>query len=249
MVSTELEEHAVLAEGVVKMLSGGDTISARELYGRRFNFRPTHKLLLVTNHRPRVSGVDNAIWRRLRVVPFSVTIPTDRQDPNLRQRLVEEHTPAIVAWLVEGAVEWSRSGIGEAEAVNGATHEYRASQDVLGAWLDEFTERVDKARTKVGDLFDAWREWCSESAEAPGRRQDFVPALQARGVEVRKAGNNRLAIGVSLRSEDSEHSSRTFPNSTSTGTLRMSAIECSHPQVEGPDLNDDDLARMFSGEL
>ncbi len=248
VISTELEESAVLAEGVVKMLSGGDTISARELYGRRFNFRPTHKVLLVTNHPPRVHGVDHAIWRRLLVVPFGVTIAPERQDMDLRRRLVEEHAPAVLAWLVAGAVAWGRSGIGRAEAVKAATQEYRASQDVLGAWLEQHTERVENARTKVGELFDAWREWCRAKGEAPGRPQDFAGALRARGVELTTNQGTRLARGIVLGVGAREGSSRDFPMSTSTGTLRMSPHEPSPSHVGEPGLDDDDLARMFPEE-
>jgi putative DNA primase/helicase len=248
VVSNELEEDAVLNEAMVKTLTGGDTISARELYGRRFNFAPTHKVVLVTNHRPRVHGVDHAIWRRLCVVPFSVTIPSERQDPTLGRRLLDdEHGPAVFAWLVRGAVSWHREGIGEAAAVANATHEYRRSQDVLGAWLEEHTEPTVGAVTKVGELFDAWRTWCAGSGEAPGRRQDFASGLEARGITTEMRGHNRLARGIALRVSTREHSSRNSLNSLSRGTLGTSPHESSSAQVRAPEPTDDDLARMFLG--
>ena len=80
VVSHELEQQAQLAEQVVKTLTGGDILSARELYGRRFNFTPSHKVVLVTNHQPRVRGTDHAIWRRIRLVPFTAVIPPEQQD-------------------------------------------------------------------------------------------------------------------------------------------------------------------------
>ncbi len=110
VVSNELEQKAVLAEQTVKMLTGGDTLSARELYGRRFNFQPTHKVLLVSNHRPKVKGTDHAIWRRIRLIPFETVIPDHQQDVGLRQRLVEDHGQAVLAWLVHGAVMWHKDG-------------------------------------------------------------------------------------------------------------------------------------------
>ena len=103
VVSAELEQRAILAEATVKYLTGGDRISARELYGRRFNFKPSHKVVLVTNHRPRVRGTDHAIWRRLRVVPFGVVIPSAEQDPSLRRRLVEEDGAAVLRLARRGS--------------------------------------------------------------------------------------------------------------------------------------------------
>jgi putative DNA primase/helicase len=233
VVSAELEEHAVLAEGVAKMLSGGDTISARELYGRRFNFRPTHKIVLVTNHRPHVHGVDAAIWRRLRVVPFGVTIPVDHQDPTLRRRLIEEDGPAVLAWLVAGVVAWNRDGIGDATAVRAASQEYRRSQDTLGAWLDECTMAVDhNVRTKVGELWESWRAWCERTGERSGRMGDFSAALEGRdGVEVETYQGARLTRGIGLLVRTREGSPRPFPIETSTGTLGVNPHE---PSPEEP---------------
>jgi putative DNA primase/helicase len=227
VVSAELEQRAVLAEGVVKMLSGGDTISAREMYGRRFNFKPSHKVLLVTNHRPRVYGTDTGIWRRLRIVPFERVIATEDQDPTLRRRLVEEHGPAVLAWLVRGAVEWHKDGLGEAEAVAAATERYRSTQDTMGAFLAECTMQVPTTRTKVGDLFEVWRTWCEEAGERPGRKQDFSAALEEHGIVIETYQNARLARGIGILVRSGEVSPGTSSISTSTGTLRTRPNETS----------------------
>jgi putative DNA primase/helicase len=178
VVSNELEAKAVLAEQTVKMLTGGDTLSARELYGRRFNFTPTHKVVLVTNHRPKVRGTDHAIWRRIRVLPFETIIPVDQQDPDLRRSLVEDHGSAVLAWLVQGARSWHEDGLGSADAVDVATEAYKATQDTFGAFLDECTVAVEHTKTKVGELFSVWRQWCERNGERPGRMQDFSAALE-----------------------------------------------------------------------
>jgi putative DNA primase/helicase len=229
VVSAELEHRAVLAEAIVKVLTGGDTLSARELYGRRFNFKPSHKVLLVTNVQPRVYGTDHAIWRRLKVVPFKTVIPVDEQDPTLRRRLVEDHGPAVLAWLVRGAIDWNRYGLGEApSAVTEATEEYRTSEDTFGAWRDECTVAVEQTvRTKVGELFDAWRGWCETTGERPGRRQDFVRALEEHGVKVEQYGHNSLTRGIGLVVRTGEHSSRNSSISPPRGTLRGSPHESS----------------------
>lgn len=228
VVSSELEQRAVLAESVVKMLTGGDTISARELYGRRFNFKPSHKVVLVTNHRPRVHGTDHAIWRRLRVVPFGVVIAQSEQDPRLRRRLVDDDGAAVLAWLVQGAVTWHRDGLGEVDVVTAATEDYRQSEDVFGAWLAECTVSVDRSvRTKVGELWSSWRSWCEQSGEKPGRKQTFSLALEDHDVEMETYQNNRLARGIGLSVRSDEVSPGDFPISTSTGTLRARPNETS----------------------
>lgn len=199
VVSHEIEQRAVLAEQVVKTLTGGDTISAREMYGKRFNFIPTHKVLLVTNHRPKVRGTDHAIWRRIRLVPFEVVIPTERQDKTLKHRLISEHGAAILAWLVRGAVEWHKSGLGDAEKVKLATDDYKKASDVVGQFLDERTEIVAGERTKVGDLWGVWREWCDQVHERPGRKQDFSAALDQRGFCIDTYQNAKFIVGLSVR--------------------------------------------------
>jgi putative DNA primase/helicase len=196
VVSNELEQRSVLAEQTVKMLTGGDTLSARELYGRRFNFAPTHKVLLISNHKPRVRGTDHAIWRRIRVIPFETMIARDQQDPDLRRRLVEEHGPAILAWLVRGAIGWHTQGLGGADVVDLATEEYRDAQDVFCAFLDEFTVAAPQDRCKVGDLFNAWRVWCERSNERPGRKQDFSAALEEHGFPIDSYQNAKWVIGL-----------------------------------------------------
>jgi putative DNA primase/helicase len=198
IVSNELEQRATLAEQTVKMLTGGDALSARELYGRRFNFNPTHKVLLISNHKPKVRGTDHAIWRRIRVVPFETIIPVDQQDPDLRRRLVEDHGTAVLAWLVRGAVSWHADGLGSAGVVDIATEEYKSTQDTFGAFLDECTVVVPQKRCKVGDLFNIWRQWCERSGERPGRKQDFSAALSDHGFLVETYQNAKSVVGLGI---------------------------------------------------
>jgi putative DNA primase/helicase len=231
VVSAELEHRAVLAEAVVKVLSGGDTVSARELYGRRFNFKPTHKIVLVTNHRPRVHGTDHAIWRRLRVVPFEVVIPPESQDRALRRGLLQEDGPAVLAWLVQGAVQWHGWGLGDVIAVRAATDEYRAAEDTMATFLAECTVPIGTARTKVGVLYDAWRSWCEKAGEQPGRKQDFTSGLAEHGLEFEKYQGTTLTRGIGLVVRSREDSSGNSAIPTSTETLRGRPHETSPEQM------------------
>jgi len=233
VVSSELEQRAVLAESVVKMLTGGDTISARELYGRRFNFSPSHKVVLITNHRPRVHGTDHAIWRRLRVVPFVIVIAQADQDPVLRRRLVADDGSAVLSWLVEGAVAWHRDGLGEVDVVTAATEDYRQSEDVFGAWMSECTVPVDRGiRIKVGDLWSSWRAWCEQSGERPGRKQTFSLALEDHELELEIYDGNRLARGIGLVTRTAEVTPGTSSISLLAGTHGVRPEETSDSTVE-----------------
>ena len=189
----ELENRATLAEGLVKTLTGGDRLSAREMYGRRFDFAPTHKVVIVTNHKPRVRGTDESIWRRLRLVPFEHTVRPQDQDGTLRQRLVTDHGSALLGWIVQGAVAWYADGLGETRKVTQATAAYRASQDTLSAFLEDCTEESPRARTPVGELWEAWRQWSEASGERPGRKQDFTIALEEHGAELETYQGARFA--------------------------------------------------------
>jgi putative DNA primase/helicase len=236
VVSAELEEQARLAEATVKMLSGGDTISARELYGHRFNFKPSHKVVLVTNHPPRVHGTDHAIWRRLRVVPFSVVIPPTDQDMALRRRLVEEDGAAVLAWLVEGARRWHHEGLREVEAVTTATEDYRRSEDIFGAWMSECTVVLERrVRTKVITLWNSWKEWCDQAGERPGRQQDFTTALEAHGIGIEPYQGGRGTRGLGLLVTPGEASSGTSPISTPTGTVGTRGHEGSPEELFDPE--------------
>ena len=235
VVSAELEARAVLAEAVVKMLTGGDTLSARHLYGSRFNFAPSHKVLLTTNHKPRITGTDLAIWRRVKVIPFDYVVPECDVDPDLRRRLVAEHGPAVLAWLVQGAMAWHESGLGEAKAVTAATEDYRRSEDTFGAWLAECTIEVDRTvRTKVGALWESWRSWCEHAGERPGRKQDFSAALTDHGLTVETHQGYRLTRGIGLVVRSAEVSSGDFSISDSTGTVRTRPDETSPEELFEP---------------
>lgn len=202
VVSNELEANAPLAEQMVKMLTGADILSGRELYGRRFNFTPSHKVLLVSNHKPRIRGNDHAIWRRVILVPFDTIIPADRQDSDLGNRLVGEHGAAVLTWLVRGAVEWNRHGLGSASAVKTATAAYRDSEDSFAEFLAERTIRVERLKTKVGDVYEVWKRWCEKTGERPGRTSTLRTALEEHGFQIETYKNAKLVVGLEIAVTD-----------------------------------------------
>lgn len=138
-LTSETEDGAALAETLIKSLTAGDTISARPLYGKPFNFQPQFKLLMLGNHRPVVRGTDHGIWRRIRLVPFRRTFAPDERDPHLLDKLKGE-APHILAWMIQGCIEWQRRGLADVPAVVTAeTAGYQIEQDLIGQWLAEET--------------------------------------------------------------------------------------------------------------
>jgi putative DNA primase/helicase len=205
VAAVEAEGGRRLAEALVKQLTGGDAVTARFLYSEYFTFTPVFKLWFGTNHRPEIRGTDLAVWRRIRLVPFVVTIPEAEQDSELPDKLRAEF-PGILRWAVEGCLAWQRDGLGWAEAVREATSEYRSSQDIIGEFLAECCVVEQDASVGATDLYRAYVAWCEQAKEHPESQRRFGDTLSERGfTSVRHRGTNRKTrVGVRLVSEQSE---------------------------------------------
>jgi putative DNA primase/helicase len=180
VTAAEAECNRSLAEALVKQVTGGDRVTARFLHGEFFDFVPGFKLFLAVNHRPIVKGTDHAIWRRVRLIPFVVTIPEDQQDRGLPNKLEAEQA-GILRWLVEGCSAWLREGLEAPEAVTNATTEYRNDMDSVGAFIDECCIRDPEAEVPTARLFDRYLEWCQRTAEASLSKVEFGARLGEKG--------------------------------------------------------------------
>jgi putative DNA primase/helicase len=200
VTASETEEGRRLAESLVKDLTGQDTISARFMWAEWFDFKPTHALHLSTNHKPEIRGTDNAIWRRIRLVPWAVTIPPAEQDKKLPQKLREE-LPGVLAWIVRGCSEWLREGLLAPEEVRQATRAYRAEMDVLAAFLADCCVRGENETAFAGELWGSWKRWCEETGEQFGTQKRFGGRLAERGfLNHRDSKTGRKVwAGLSLR--------------------------------------------------
>jgi putative DNA primase/helicase len=180
VTASETEEGRRLAESLVKDLTGQDTISARFMWAEWFDFKPTHALHLSTNHKPEIRGTDLAIWRRIRLVPWGVTIPPAEQDKKLPEKLRGE-LPGVLAWIVRGCSAWLREGLQAPEEVRKATRAYRAEMDVLAAFLADCCLRDEDETAFAGELWGAWKRWCEETGEHAGTQKRFGGQLAERG--------------------------------------------------------------------
>jgi len=153
----ESGEARKLDEERIKQLTGGDTITARFLYHEPFEFRPALKLWVACNDKPRVSGNDDAIWRRLKLIPFDVQIPEAERDGTLPERLRME-AAGILAWMVEGCAEWQRGGLRPPAAVVAQSAQWRADENEVGRFLEERCLVADFAKVQAGALYEAYRK-------------------------------------------------------------------------------------------
>ena len=178
VAASETDSRGRWNEARLKSLSGGDPLTARFLYGDFFEFQPQFKLVLVGNHRPQLSNVDDAIRRRLHLVPF--THKPEQPDPHLPEKLRAE-AGAILAWMIEGCLAWQEHGLAPPPSVADATTEYFEDEDALGRWIAERCEQSPTACATTAELFGDWRQWCNGLGEDPGTQRRFSQLLKNRG--------------------------------------------------------------------
>ena len=183
VTAQETEEGRRWAESRIKALTGGDPVTARFMRQDNFTYQPVFKLLIAGNHKPGLRGVDEAIRRRLNLLPFTVTIAAADRDPALPEKLRAEW-PGILAWAIEGCRQWQEHGLRAPAAVVEATAEYLDAEDALASWLTECCE--DETRTQMPPmssslLYSSWRTWAERAGEFVGSQKRFVQAMMSKG--------------------------------------------------------------------
>ena len=187
-----------LNEVFVKEATGGDPIRARRMREDFWQFDPTHKIILATNHKPEIRGTDYAIWRRMRLVPFTVVIPPEERDGRLSEKLRAEY-PGILAWLVQGCLQWQQKGLGEPEEVMQATEDYRHEMDVLEHFLEACCVLQASVSVKASLLYQAYHQWCETSGERSMSQRTFGLRLAERGFTTDRSTHGvRLWRGIGL---------------------------------------------------
>jgi putative DNA primase/helicase len=192
-------------EALVKQLTGGDTITARFLYAELFDFVPTFKIWLAVNHKPTITGVDDGIWRRVRLIPFDVKIPPQRYVKNLAAKLVNEEGSGILAWMVRGALAWREKGLLAPQKVRQATAAYRRESDELGDFIADKCVKGEQLYVPAGDLRRRFEVWCDQSGVEPMQKQWFASAMRERGFEPDTKWVNRqqtrIWLGLAFKPE------------------------------------------------
>ena len=192
VTATETEAGQRWAEAKIKALTGSDKIAARFMRQDFFEFTPQFKLMISGNHKPGLRGVDEAIRRRMHLIPFDVTIPPEKRDRDLFEKLKAEWS-GILQWAVEGCLEWQRIGLSPPRAVVDATEKYLASEDAIANWLDDTCEQGTTFSATRTKLFESWKNWAETAGEHPGSAKAFYAALEGRGfVQFKEHGNRRF---------------------------------------------------------
>ncbi len=167
---SEPEEGMVLNEGLIKDMTGGEPLTARFLYGREFEYKPEFKVLMATNHKPRIKGTDFGIWRRIKLIPFTMQLPASKQDRNLSEKLRGE-LPGILNWAIKGSLAWQKnaravgSGLPACQAVDAAVEEYKGEMDRLKQFLDECIAERPNNRLQASLFYKIYYSWCHENGE------------------------------------------------------------------------------------
>ena len=191
---TETEEGRAWAEARVKAITGGDKISARVMRGDPFEFTPVCKLWFSGNHKPPLRNPDAAMRRRMNLVPL--TFVPSKPDTGLADALRAE-LPGILAWAINGCLDWQEIGLKPPPCVTAATDEYFAAQDSLAEWLTTECVRDPKSWTSVRTLFTDWKGWATERGEDAGTEKRFSESMQKHAIKEKKTAGMAF-IGVKL---------------------------------------------------
>ena len=196
-VAVETGEEAPLCEVRVKELTGGDTIRARKLYKDFSEFRPSHTMILATNHLPSIHGTDHGMWRRIRVVPFDMTIPEERQDQNLASSLEPEY-PGILWWLVQGCLDYQTHGLAVPSKVKQVTTSYRKQSDVIQRFIDDCCQTGLELSDSSQNLLTTFSSWAEKNGEQILSSRMFGSRLKEKGFQGRKSGK-MWYVGIHVR--------------------------------------------------
>ena len=202
VVASETQAGRAWDETKVKQVTGGDKMSARFMNENFFTFTPQLKLIIAGNNQPRLDSIDDAMRRRLRVVPF--TIRPAEPDPDLGEKLKAE-APGILSWMIAGCLEWQREGLGASRMMTEATDEYFESQDTFGTWLDErcitATDQGELVEN-AANLFVNWSMFARQRQEPAGTQTSFAARMKQRGFKNDRRRVNgkqqRVWVGIEL---------------------------------------------------
>lgn len=201
-MSSETEDGAALAESLIKSLVAGDTMTVRKLYTAPVQFTPQFKLMMLGNHKPVIKGNDYGIWRRVRLIPFKRTFKSEERDPALLDKLRAE-APHILAWMVEGCIDWQRRGLADVPAIiKQATGDYQEEQDLIGRWLAECCRLSPSLETSSKEIYPNYKQWCIDNGLRPASNVSLGRRLSERGFYGRPSNGKTLWAGLGLIDAD-----------------------------------------------
>lgn len=200
--AVESEEGEKLQESLVKTITGGEPILARFLRQEFFEFTPEFKVFFTTNHKPIIGGVDEGIWRRVKIIPFTLNLKPHERDKKLEEKLSLEMS-GILNWAIDGCLKWQQSGLKEPKIVLDATGNYKEEMDILGPFLAElcYTDepKNEAIRIEAQELYKVYDNWCYKSGERQIGNRTFYRMLETKGFgKIKGAKNKAFLTGITL---------------------------------------------------
>jgi putative DNA primase/helicase len=202
VTAIETEEGRRWDETKIKTLTGGDRIAARFMRQDFFQFLPQFKLIIAGNHKPALRTVDEAIRRRLHLVPFTVTVPPERRDKNLSEKLKAEW-PGVLQWMIEGCLAWQREGLNPPAAVRHATAEYLEAEDDLATWIGDCCLCDLDAWGGSSELYASWCGWAKTAGAPTSSQRAFVQKLEGR-FKPHRTANGRGFVGLKVKNDTAD---------------------------------------------
>jgi P4 family phage/plasmid primase-like protien len=198
VAGSELPKGRTWDESVIKDLTGGDKMTARFMRQDFFDFDPQLTLLIAGNNMPSFRGVDEAIRARVVLVPFLVTIPPEKRDKDLDAKLRAEG-PAILRWVIDGALDWQKRGLAVPAKVAAASDEYLDDEDTLGQFLADETEAESLHFVTTTDLHLRFTQWCEHQGLTAWTLRTLQKELKTRGYQDLRRNYGRGFLGLRLR--------------------------------------------------
>lgn len=195
VTASESQDGHRLDEALIKSLTGQDPITARFLHHEEFTYYPQLKIWMSSNYQPAIRNQDWGIWRRVKLIPFEVTIPDEERDEQLTEKLKGE-LPGILNWALAGLADYQKFGMMYPDKVNAATQQYRESQDIVGQFLKATCVSNQLGSIRVTKLYELYKIWAADAKEYVLRERKFGEAIRKRGflVEHKRDGNHYLGL-------------------------------------------------------
>ena len=216
--AVESEEGQQLSEGLVKQITGGEPITARFLRQEFFEFQPEFKVFFTTNHKPIIKGIDEGIWRRVRMIPFTVTIPKESIDRKLPEKLSMEIS-GILNWAIEGCLKWQKEGLGEPKSIKEATNSYKEEMDIIEPFIVDMCFLNPLAKIEAKELYAAYSRWCDSEGEIALKNRTFYRLLENKSIHKKRGAKGKTYLyGVGLQKESYRYLQKPDDSATSSNT-------------------------------
>ena len=204
LIAAELDEGKRLSTSIIKQLTSIDEIEGEKKYKDPFKFRPSHTLVLYTNHLPKVGAMDDGTWRRIIVIPFNASLKGDGEIKNYSKYLLDNAGPYILKWLIEGAERVIRKGfkLTPPKCVRDAINAYKAENDWMSHFLDDCCDVADGLEEKSGEVYAEYRAYCGRNGEFARSTTEFYKCLEQRGFIRHKKAKGMFIKGLKLTEQD-----------------------------------------------